>query len=146
MILTAIRHGAWLLIMGIMFIGDCASSQETSIAVGTAHFQVEVARTLEERQRGLMFRTYLPENHGMLFIQPEVAPATFWMKNTYIPLDILYFDADGRLLETHADVPPCTTPKCPIYSSTEPVKYILELNAGTASRLGFKPGDPLYLD
>ena len=115
------------------------------IQVDNSRFHVEIAETPQERQQGLMFRTSLPPDHGMLFIQPQAAPTAFWMKNTYIPLDLLYFDSDGRLLEIHAETPPCTVPTCPTYNSDGPIKYILELNAGSAQRLGLKPGARLHL-
>jgi hypothetical protein len=116
------------------------------VTVGSAAFQVEMAQTLEERQQGLMFRQELPPERGMLFVQPP-GPALFWMKNTYIPLDLLYFDAGGTLLQIQADTPPCTTPNCPIYpSDTDTVRYILEINAGEARRRGIRIGDRLRLE
>jgi uncharacterized membrane protein (UPF0127 family) len=120
-----------------------SAALETEIRVGDARFQVELARSLKERQRGLMFRSHLPKGHGMLFIQPEATPAAFWMKNTYLNLDILYFDSAGRLREIFANVPPCVTPRCPLYASKGPIKYILEINGGSAARLGISPGDRL---
>ncbi|MFO7641132.1 MAG: DUF192 domain-containing protein [Candidatus Competibacteraceae bacterium] len=116
------------------------------VTVGTATFQVEMARTAQERARGLMFRRELPRDQGMLFVQPP-GPTAFWMKNTYIPLDLLYFDADGRLRQIVAEAPPCTTPACPIYpSAAATVRYILEINAGEAARRGIQVGDRLRLD
>lgn len=105
-----------------------------------------MARTPRERERGLMFRRELPRDQGMLFVQPP-GPAAFWMKNTYIPLDLLYFDADGRLLQIEANAPPCTTPNCPIFASDTPtVHYILEINGGEAARRGIRIGDRLRLE
>ena len=118
----------------------------TPVTVGSATFQVEIARTPQEREQGLMFRRELPHGRGMLFIQPP-GPAAFWMKNTYIPLDLLYFDSDGKLLQVEASTPPCTTPNCPIDSSeTTTVRYILEINAGAAARHGIRVGDRLRLE
>ncbi|MCP5159717.1 MAG: DUF192 domain-containing protein [Gammaproteobacteria bacterium] len=115
------------------------------VTVGPATFQAEVARTSQDRQRGLMFRRELPPDQGMLFVQPP-GPAVFWMKNTYVPLDLLYFDTEGRLVQIIAEVPPCETPNCPIYPShTASVRYILEINAGEAVRRGIRVGDPLRL-
>ncbi len=116
------------------------------VTVGPATFQVEIAQTPADRQQGLMFRRDLPLDQGMLFVQP-LGPAAFWMKNTVIPLDLLYFDADGRLLQIVAAAPPCTTPDCPIYPSdaAATVRYILEINAGEAARRGIHPGDRLRL-
>lgn len=116
------------------------------VTVGSATFRVEMAQTPQQRQYGLMFRRALPPGQGMLFVQPT-GPAAFWMKNTYIPLDLLYFDPDGRLLQIEAGAPPCATPDCPIYASdTATVRYILEINAGEAARRGIKPGDRLRLE
>ncbi len=123
-----------------------SAALETEISVGSVRFQVELARSQEERQRGLMYRSHLPKGHGMLFIQPEATPAAFWMKNTYLNLDILYFDRKGRLKEIFANVPPCVTPRCPLYVSQGPIKYILEINGSSAERLGISPGDRLRLE
>ena len=133
--------GVAVLAVALAFAADL-----TPMTVGPATFQVEMARTVEERQRGLMFRRELPRNQGMLFVQPP-GPAVFWMKNTYLPLDLLYFDADGKLLEIKADTPPCMMPTCPIYpSATATVRYILEINAGEAAQRGVRVGDRLRLD
>lgn len=143
------RLGGLPLLLAIVlssgFSRNSKAAGEADIQVDTARFHVEIAQTLQERQRGLMFRTQLPADHGMLFIQPQAAPTAFWMKNTYIPLDLLYFDNAGRLQEIHAEVPPCTVPECPSYVSNGPIKYILEINAGSAQRFGLKPGAQLHL-
>ena len=143
------HQGYRLLLVAIVlssgFSLDSKAAGETDIRVDTTRFHVEIAQTLEQRQKGLMFRTQLPADHGMLFIQPQAAPAAFWMKNTYIPLDLLYFDDAGRLQEIHAEVPPCTVSDCPSYVSNGPIKYILEINAGSAQRFGLKPGAQLHL-
>ncbi len=136
----------WMLILLACSLNAEADMQKMTASVGTHRFQVEVALTPAERQQGLMFRDHLASDQGMLFIQPSSGPAGFWMKNTYISLDLLYFGSDGRLLEIHANTPPCTTPNCPIYrSNSQAVKYILELNAGTTQQLGIIPGDQLRL-
>ncbi|NJN46478.1 MAG: DUF192 domain-containing protein [Candidatus Competibacteraceae bacterium] len=130
----------WWLVTG----SGLAQTQLHEISVSTTRFRVEIAQTLEERQQGLMFRTQLPADQGMLFVQPTPGQASFWMKNTYIPLDMLYFDDQGQLLEMHTDVPPCKAKPCPVYKSQATrVKYILEINGGLAERVGLKPGDRL---
>lgn len=135
------------LVLGLAGYGVelCATEAEVDISVGAVPFQVELAQTAAERQRGLMFRSHLAEDHGMLFIQPKAGPVAFWMKNTYIPLDLLYFDGEGQLLQIHADVPPCRSDPCPLYISGEAIKYILEINGGSAKRLDLKVGDRLHL-
>lgn len=129
----------------VLIAGSALAFDTAKITVGAAAFQVEIARSAEERGRGLMFRQEMALDQGMLFIQP-IGPAAFWMKNTYIPLDLLYFDADGYLLQIQANTPPCSTAPCPIYSSAAAtVRYILEINAGEAARRGIQPGDRLRL-
>jgi uncharacterized membrane protein (UPF0127 family) len=110
-------------------------------------YRVEIAETHEQRARGLMFRRDLPADAGMLFIHDEDEILSYWMKNTYIALDILYFDRDLRLVSAHLDVPPCgEQPQCPNYPSAGPARYVLELNAGEAGRMNLKVGDKLRVD
>ncbi|MBU6469096.1 MAG: DUF192 domain-containing protein [Gammaproteobacteria bacterium] len=104
-------------------------------------FTVEIANTDAMRERGLMFRTHMAANHGMLFVYSDAQPRYFWMKNTLIPLDIIFFDAHQRLINVSADTPPCKTEQCPTYTSAAPAQYVLELNAGMAKKLGLKPGE-----
>jgi uncharacterized membrane protein (UPF0127 family) len=108
-------------------------------------FDVELATDPASQQRGLMFRDEMAADHGMLFVFGEMAPRTFWMKNTHIPLDILYFDRDYKLVSASLRTPPCRSAgdDCPIYPSTGPAQYVLELNAGVAEKLGAKAGDKL---
>lgn len=123
----------------------CASGGP-SVEFGGKTFGVEIADTREKQALGLMFRDSMPANQGMLFIFPNEAPRSFWMKNTRISLDIMYFDKDLKLVSISADTPPCRVSRCPAYPSVEPAKYVLELNAGTASSLGVGLGDRLVLD
>jgi uncharacterized membrane protein (UPF0127 family) len=102
---------------------------------------VEIATTPAEQQHGLMDRTSMPAGHGMLFVFPDSQPRTFWMKNTLIPLDILFFDADRHLVTIQADAQPCKADPCQLYPSNESARYVLELNAGTAAKLGARKGD-----
>ena len=127
-------------------LSGCASSELPWVELNGRRFQVEVARDDAARARGLMFRDSLPTDHGMLFVFERPEPQAFWMRNTRIPLDILYFDAQRRLVSIAAGVPPCTTPQCPSYPSEGPAQYTLELNAGMARKLGTERGDELLLD
>lgn len=82
----------------------------------------------------------------MLFVHPVEEPQAYWMKNTRIPLDILYFDAQRRFVSARERVPPCSAgDACPPYASTGPALYVLELRAGSAAALGLSPGDALTL-
>jgi len=123
----------------------CASG-EPSVVLGGKTFSVEIADSSEEHQLGLMFRDSMPADHGMIFIFPDEAPRSFWMKNTRIPLDIMYFDRDLRMVSISADTPPCRVARCPSYPSVAPAKYVLELNGGSAASLGVGVGDKLTLD
>ena len=108
-------------------------------------FVVEIADQPEEQVRGLMFRRELPADHGMLFVYPVADRQSFWMKNCYLPLDILYFDDQARLINAHYGVPVCRGDPCPLYWSEAPARYVLELNAGVGRALGLEPGDKLTL-
>lgn len=108
-------------------------------------FTVEIADEPEKQALGLMFRRSLPDDHGMLFMFPREAPRSFWMKNTRIPLDIMYFGGDLRLVSVAANAQPCRVEQCPGYPSAGPARYVLELNAGKASELGLVPGDAMVL-
>ena len=106
-------------------------------------FSVEIADDEAERAQGLMFRTEMAADHGMIFIHDGEEPQSYWMKNTRIPLDIAYFDHDRKLVSV-AHAPPCSLgDNCPPFPSEGPALYVLELNAGTAEALGARPGDEL---
>ena len=125
----------------LLALSACASARTPWVEVGGERFQVEVADDDAERARGLMFRDAMADDHGMLFIHDRQEPQAYWMKNTRIPLDILYFDRDRRLVSQQRDVPPCSAgDRCPPYPSRAPARYVLELNAGQAARLGLQDG------
>ena len=106
-------------------------------------FTVEIADDAEEMQLGLMFRDSMAADHGMIFIYQDEGLRSFWMKNTRLSLDILFFNSERELVDWHVDVPPCKTPQCPSYPSQVPARYVLELNAGKAAELGVEKGDIL---
>ncbi|HJT99549.1 MAG TPA: DUF192 domain-containing protein [Rhodanobacteraceae bacterium] len=106
-------------------------------------YAIELAEDDAARAHGLMDRTSMDADHGMLFVFQDDAPRAFWMKNTKIPLDMIFFDADLKLVSVQHNVPPCVSDPCPAYSSGAPARYVLELNAGQAARLGLTSGDEL---
>ena len=108
-------------------------------------FSVEIADTPDKQQLGLMFRESMPRDHGMLFIFPGETMRAFWMKNTKIPLDIIYFDKNLQLVSV-ANASPCRTVRCKSYPSAGSAMYVLELNAGLADELGLVEGDQLEVD
>lgn len=107
-------------------------------ATGRHSFQVEVMRTPEGRAKGLMHRQFMPADRGMLFDFGRVEPVAMWMQNTYISLDMLFIAADGRIVRITERTEPLSTRTLP---SGEPVLSVLELNAGTAERIGARVGD-----
>jgi uncharacterized protein len=105
----------------------------------------EIAATLDKRTTGLMFRNNLEPDRGMLFVFPEMGHWTFWMKNTLIPLDIIWLDDFHRILHVESRVPICTKidDSCPRYSARRESQYVLEIKAGMAEQLGIEPGKRL---
>ena len=126
----------------IFGLGGCATATPW-VEVGGQRFTVEVADDFDERARGLMFRDSLAPDRGMLFIFEREQPLAFWMRNTYIPLDILYFDNQRRLVSMSQRTPPCRSGQCPSYPSKGPARYVLEINSGMAAELGVQAGDEL---
>jgi len=105
---------------------------------GDHSFTIEVASTNQERALGLMFRRSLPENGGMLFLYDRPQPAAMWMKNTLIPLDMVFISADGTVHRIEQNAEPHSTALIP---SEGPVVAVLELNGGEAAKIGLKRGD-----
>ena len=127
---------------------DLATFPRSALEIVTAKdkhaFEVWIADTPERQRQGLMFVRDLPASQGMLFVNDSPRVSSFWMKNTYIPLDILYFDKNRKLVSQRRDVPPCSLGnRCPPYPSDAPALYVLELNAGQAEALGLKDGAEL---
>lgn len=104
-----------------------------------AVINIELAENEVSRAYGLMNRLILPKNWGMLFLFDDEKPRSFWMKNTKIPLDILYLDSDGIVQQIEA-AEPCHTERCPSYPSEGPIQYVLELAQGESERLGIRVG------
>ena len=141
-----LRHGLFLQCLLLLPVAGCASDSAHWVELGGKRYQVEIADNDDERARGLMFRDSMESDRGMLFIHDTEEPQAYWMKNTRIPLDILYFDNARKLVSQQRDVPACTLGDgCPPYPSDAPARYVLELNAGQAEKLNLKDGDTLTL-
>ncbi len=104
-------------------------------------FEVELAQTFSEQLKGLMFRESLPRDRGMLFIYPEEILPVMYMKNTLIPLDLIWIDKDERVIHLNKNTPVCKTEPCPRYASEEKALFVLEINAGLSDALGIREGD-----
>lgn len=113
-----------------------------TMRVGDHEFRIEIAATAEERERGLMHREELGPDEGMLFVFPDSALRSFWMKNTIIPLSIAYISQEGRILEIHDMEPLSLSP----VRSRFPARYALELNQGRFDELGITVGDRIQLE
>ncbi|MCO6385473.1 DUF192 domain-containing protein [Aliihoeflea sp. 40Bstr573] len=105
----------------------------------TVSFDIEIADTAERRARGLMFRTDLPQDRGMLFVFEQTRPVSFWMQNTPSPLDLVFIGQDGRVIDILPGEPFSTASIGP----DEPTRFVLELNRGTSERVGLVAGTRL---
>ena len=103
-------------------------------------FKVEIADDEGERARGLMFRENMAPDHGMLFVYDRQQPVAFWMKNTILPLDLVFIDQDGKVVGVEHGTPYSEAPISP----GVPARFVLELNAGTAAGIGLDEGDVVH--
>jgi uncharacterized protein len=108
---------------------------------GPARFSVELALTPAQQEQGLMYRPSLAPDAGMLFDFRKTAPLTFWMKNTLIPLDMLFIGANGRIVDIHERAVPLSED---LIQSNVPARAVLEVNGGTVDRLGIKIGETVH--
>ncbi|BBK41843.1 hypothetical protein STVA_18630 [Allostella vacuolata] len=142
--LLAAALGAAALPALAQLVGFPTSPMTIETADGRRHaFTVEVALTDAQQMQGLMYRRSLEPDRGMIFIYKADAPLAMWMKNTYIPLDMLFLSADGRIINLIENVPPQTLDSRP---SDGPARAVVELAAGTVARLGIRPGDRVIHD
>ena len=137
-----VRAGAFLLFMSGAAWADGPAECDHSRAQllwdgGQAEFRVELAVDAAARRRGLMFRESLPRFSGMLFAYPEPRHASFWMKNTPIPLDILFFDDRGVLTRLHENAEPYSLKSV---RGGDGIQFVLEINGGLSARLGIVEG------
>ncbi len=136
------------LIAGLILILSACHTNQHRVTINDISFDVELADNDNLRALGLMYREEMSDKNGMLFIFPDTQLRAFWMKNTIIPLDIIYFDANKKIVSISENTPPCknTSSRCPNYPSKRPTKYVLEINAGLSSKYGFKAGDEMLIN
>lgn len=137
----------WMLPLALLVTAHAAAATDTpSVTLHGQAFSTEFAVTDAQRELGLMHRAYMDPDHSMLFVFPDDQPRAFWMKNTLIPLDILFFSNDRKLVAMQLNAQPCTADPCALYpSGKERARYVLELNAGVAGKVGLKLGDELTI-
>jgi uncharacterized membrane protein (UPF0127 family) len=148
----------WLLLPTLLIVASCGAAPKGATPSPTAAvtilgprvvmpsgavYKLELARTPEEQQQGLMFRESLPPSSGMLFLFGEPGVHQFWMKNTMIPLDMIWLDADGKVLFVSADTPPCKADPCPSYGPSAPAVNVLEIPGGMAKKENVEVGSVL---
>ena len=119
--------------------------EETRVCFGERCFAVEVADEPRERSEGLMFRESLDEDRGMLFVFGEEGEYGFWMKNTLIPLDIIWIDSEGEVVFISKDAQPCNA-QCPTIEPGKKALYVLELNGGVSGEIGLGIGDKIRIE
>ncbi len=113
----------------------------TNLSIDNINFKVKIVTTLKDQQKGLMNVTSLPSNEGMLFSYSSSGNNSFWMKDTLIPLDMIFMSQNKQILYIQKDALPCNTDPCQIYSIPEPSQYVLEINGGLSNKYNFKVGD-----
>jgi uncharacterized membrane protein (UPF0127 family) len=132
------RAGAVLLALSLTALTPVETSKVVVATDGGKHaFQVELAEDAQERARGLMYRRQMADDAGMLFDFGEETSVSFWMANTYIPLDMLFIRADGTIKSIRER----TTPLSQRSIQESGVRYVLEINGGLSDELGIEPGD-----
>jgi uncharacterized membrane protein (UPF0127 family) len=144
-------HTRWLIasLFLISFIlPSCAQADEGLVKVqlpGGVIIHAEIADTTKKRAEGLMYREHLAKDRGMLFTFDQAQPWTFWMKNTRIPLDIIWMNEKKQIIHIAPNVPICTRTddSCPQYQPNDPALYVLELGGGEAARLKLEKGTKL---
>lgn len=104
---------------------------------------IQIADNDAEREEGLMWRRYMPEDDGMLFIFNDQVIQTFWMKNTFIPLDMVFADSTGKIVSIHANATPFSEATI---SSGSPAEYVVEVNGGFCARYGIEEGDRIEFE
>lgn len=121
-----------------------AEMRKTTVIINGHTFEVEIAENDATRQKGLMNRTKLEKNHGMLFVFEKTGLYPFWMKNTIIPLDIIWISADKEVTYVYQNATPCQNSVealCKSIIPTSTAKYVLEINGGLAKEFNIKTGD-----
>jgi uncharacterized protein len=146
--LAAMRSLA--LILAVVLLTACGGGEDQPLLVietssGEVTVEVEVADDQGERAQGLMGRTELAPDAGMVFLFPDATRGAFWMKNTLIPLSIAFYDEDGRILRI-LDMEPCRQNPCPVYDPEVAYRGALEVNQGAFARWNVREGDRVRLE
>jgi len=134
----------FILLCGSLYSSLAAGIKVIPLYIGQEKFMIEIADTTEKQLTGLMFREFIPDDFGMLFIYRTEYPRSFWMKNCQASLDIIFLDKNKQVINIHFNVPPCEDDPCKTYESERPAQYVLELRGNRAKELNLKPGDTIF--
>lgn len=130
----------------LIFAYGISGSKHASVCFESNCFDVSLPLTSEERSRGLMFVEHLDDDKGMLFVFDRSGIYPFWMKNTLIPLDIIWIDSNSSVVFISRDTQPCESMTCDSISPEKQASYVLEINAGISYRIGLEVGDKMIIE
>jgi uncharacterized membrane protein (UPF0127 family) len=133
-----------ILVIAIMIMPKTPKVILTNAQNQEIKVNVELAKTRQEQIQGLMYREHLPEDGGMLFVYNNERKWSFWMKNTLIPLDLIYINSDFEVVDIKHNFEPCKTILCPSHTPLSEAQYILEVNADFAKQNNINIGDKVY--
>jgi uncharacterized membrane protein (UPF0127 family) len=132
-----------MLLSGLVQVFSGSQIKVIPLYIGSHKFTVEVADTQQKWVTGLMYREYVADDFGMLFVSSSEEHRSFWMKNCRVHLDIIFLDSNKQIINMHINVPPCKFEPCVGYPSDRPAQYVLELRGNRAKELNLKPGDTI---
>ena len=142
-LITTIFLIAFILLL--LLIANDEQTTNNKVCINNHCFNMETVKTQQERAKGLMYRKSLDKNFGMLFIFEKEDFYAFWMKNAFIPLDIIWIDKNDKVVYIEYNAQPCTSNSCLTYSSPQKALYILEINAGLAEEYDFREGNKVEI-
>ncbi|MFH1473412.1 MAG: DUF192 domain-containing protein [Candidatus Aenigmatarchaeota archaeon] len=129
----------------LIFAYGISGNKQARVCFESNCFDVSLALTPEERSRGLMFVEHLDDDRGMLFVFDRSGIYPFWMKNTLIPLDIIWLDSDSSVVFISRDTQPCISSTCDSTNPEKQASYVLEINAGISDRMNIDIGDKMTM-
>jgi len=133
-----------LLLSLVAMLGEAGQRRFVPLFIHDVRFVAEIALTMDQQVKGLMFRRSIPRNYGMLFVYSDEDIRSFWMKNTWIRLDLVFLNRNRQVVDMFVDVPPCVSDPCPSYTSKIPAQYVLEIRGDLSRELKLKVGDTLF--
>lgn len=145
-VFLACSCGQWEVQYDLSELSEPGKSWPRRVCFNNHCFEVELAVLPEERAKGLMYRQRLDSDRGMLFVYEDEGLYNFWMKNTIIPLDMVWISPDKEVVFIARDVKPCKVEPCPIIYPGRKAKYVLELNANVSTKIGLEIGDRLRFE